>query len=140
HVYLEGYDPDYPVIQGGLLRRALGDGYRVVGLAFGHGSFHATDKGVANPRDEDVKVFRSGPAAAGSVEQTLDRVSHRDWYLDLRTAPPAARALLDVTRPKREIGTHWPRDPDPADLLRSADVVVHLHEIRPSRVLLRPGG
>ncbi|MGC9499987.1 erythromycin esterase family protein [Streptomyces sp. WG7] len=137
HVYLEGYDPDYPVIQGGLLRRALGNGYLVVGLAFDHGSFHATDKGVSNPRDEDVKEFRSGPVAAGSVEQTLDRVSHRDWYLDLRTAPPAVRAWLAVTRPKREIGTHWPRDPDSVNLLRSADVVVHLHEIRPSRLLPR---
>ncbi|MFF6812148.1 erythromycin esterase family protein [Streptomyces sp. NPDC012403] len=136
HVYLEGYTPDYPVIQGGLLRRALGDAYRVVGLAFGHGSFHATDAGVSNPRDEDVKVFRSGPTAAGSVEQTLDRVSHRDWYLDLRTAPPAVRTWLAVTRPKREIGTHWPRDPDPVNLLGSADLVVHLHEIRPSRLLL----
>ncbi|MFB9347784.1 erythromycin esterase family protein [Streptomyces heliomycini] len=135
HVYLEGFTPDYPVIQGGLLRRALGDAYRVVGLAFDHGSFHATDEGVSDPRDEDVKVFRSGPVAAGSAEQTLARVSHRDWYLDLRTAPPSVRAWLDVTRPKREIGTQWPRDPDPVNLLRSADVVVHLHEIRPSRLL-----
>ncbi|MFI5572486.1 erythromycin esterase family protein [Streptomyces sp. NPDC051740] len=135
HVYLQGYDPDYPVIQGGLLRRALGDAYRVVGLAFAQGSFHATDAGVSNPRDEDVKVLRSGPSVADSVEHTLDRVSHRDWYLDLRTAPPVVRAWLDVTRPKREIGTHWPRDPDPVNLLRSADVVVHLHEIRPFRPL-----
>ncbi|MFH8974309.1 erythromycin esterase family protein [Streptomyces sp. NPDC017890] len=137
HVYLEGYDPDYPVIQGGLLRRALGDAYRVVGLAFDHGSFHATGKDVSDPRDEDVKVFRSGPVAAGSVEQTLGRVSHRDWYLDLRTAPPAVRAWLDVTRPKREIGTHWPRDPDRVNLLGSVDAVVYLHEIRPSRLLPR---
>ncbi|MFF5155555.1 erythromycin esterase family protein [Streptomyces sp. NPDC000348] len=135
HVYLEGFDPDYPVIQGGLLRRALGDDYRVVGLAFGRGTFTATDPAVADPRDEDVKVFRSGPVAAGSVEQTLDRVGHRDWYLDLRTAPPAVRAWLDAPRPKREIGTHWPRDPDPVNLLRAADAVVYLHGIRPSSLL-----
>ncbi|MFD5776630.1 erythromycin esterase family protein [Streptomyces fungicidicus] len=138
HVYLEGFDPDYPVIQGGLLRRALGDSYRAVGLAFGHGSFNATGTGVAAPRPEDVKVFRSGPAAAGSVELVLDRVGHRNWYLDLRTAPPAVRSWLDHARPKREIGTHWPRDPDRVNLLRSADVLVYLREIRPSRPLL-PG-
>ncbi|CAL9330040.1 hypothetical protein SUDANB145_00047 [Streptomyces sp. enrichment culture] len=137
HVYLEGYDPGYPVIQGGLLRRALGDGYRAVGLAFGRGSFHATDRGVSDPRDEDVKRFEVGPAASGSVEHTLDRVSHRDWYVDLRTTPPDARAWLDVTRPKREIGTHWPRDPDRVNLLQSADAMVYLHEIRPSRLLPR---
>ncbi|MGW4759708.1 erythromycin esterase family protein [Streptomyces chartreusis] len=137
HVYLEGFDPGYPVAQGGLLRRALGNGYRAVGLAFGRGAFLATDKGVAEPRDEDVKTFRSGPPAAGSVEQTLDRVSHRNWYLDLRTAPPAARTWLDTPRPKREIGTHWPRDPDRVNLLRSADAVVYLHEIRPSGLLPR---
>ncbi|MGW1364981.1 erythromycin esterase family protein [Streptomyces chartreusis] len=61
HVYLQGFDPDYPVAQGGLLRRALGNGYRAVGLAFGHGSFNATDKAVTEPRDEDVKTFRSRP-------------------------------------------------------------------------------
>ncbi|KAF3469483.1 erythromycin esterase family protein [Streptomyces sp. Tu 3180] len=137
HVYLEGYDPDYPVVRGGLLRRALGDGYRAVGLAFGRGSFNATDRGVAEPRDEDVRAFRSTPAAPDSVERTLDRVSHRNWYLDLRVAPPAARTWLDAPRPKREIGTHWPRDPDRVNLLRSVDALVYLHEIRPSRPLPR---
>ncbi|GAA2264596.1 hypothetical protein GCM10010415_30770 [Streptomyces atrovirens] len=137
HAYLEGFDPDYPVTQGGLLRGVLGDGYRVVGLAFGHGSFLATDRGVAEPRDEDVKTFHSGPIAAGSVEHTLDRVSDHDWYLDLRTAPPAVRDWLGTTRPKREIGTHWPRDPDPVNLLRAADAVAYLHDIRPSHLLPR---
>ncbi|WP_320775847.1 erythromycin esterase family protein [Streptomyces sp. CRN 30] len=137
HVYLEGFDPDYPVVQGGLLRRALADGYRAVGLAFGHGSFHATDAGVSEPRDEDVRTFRSGPLATGSVEQTLDRVSRRDWYVDLRTAPRSVRAWLDTPRPKREIGTHWPRDPDLVNLFRSADAVAYVHGIRPSGLLPR---
>ncbi len=137
HAYLEGYTPDYPLIQGGLLRAALGDDYRVVGLTFGHGSFHATDAGVSEPRDEDVKVFHAGPPAAGTLEHTLDRVGHRDWFMDLRTAPPAAHAWLDEHRPKREIGTHWPRGPDPVDVVRSADAVVYVPEIRPNRLLPR---
>lgn len=125
HVYLEGFDPDYPVAQGGLLRRALGNGYRAVGLAFGRGAFLATDKGVADSLDEDVKTLRSGPPAAGSVEQTRDRVSHRNCYLDLRTAPPAARTWLDAPRPKRGIGTPWPRDPDQVNLLRANAWALH---------------
>ncbi|MEV5428229.1 hypothetical protein [Streptomyces sp. NPDC052701] len=34
-------------------------------------------------------------------------------------------------------GTRWPRDLDRVDPLRSADVVVYLSEIRPSRLLPR---
>ncbi|MEW2185353.1 erythromycin esterase family protein [Streptomyces cellulosae] len=135
HVYLEGFDPDYPVIQGGVLRRTLGDDYRVVGLAFGRGAFLATDPGVSDPVDADVKVFRPGPVAAGSVEETLEAVDGRDFFLDLRTTPPAARALFEAPRPKREIGTHWPRDPDEVSLLRAADALVYLHEIGASRLL-----
>ncbi|MGA5707788.1 erythromycin esterase family protein [Streptomyces cellulosae] len=135
HVYLEGFDPGYPVIQGGVLRRTLGDDYRVVGLAFGRGAFLATDPGVSDPVDADVKVFRPGPLAAGSVEETLEAVDGRDFFLDLRTAPPAARALFEAPRPKREIGTHWPRDPDEVSLLRAADALVYLHEIGASRLL-----
>ncbi|GHH95684.1 hypothetical protein GCM10017779_61410 [Streptomyces capillispiralis] len=37
------------------------------------------------------KVFRSMPVAPGSAEHTLNRVGHPNWYLDLRTAPSAAR-------------------------------------------------
>ncbi|WP_240967429.1 erythromycin esterase family protein [Streptomyces composti] len=137
HVYLEGYTPDYPVIQGGLLRRALGDDYRVVGAAFGRGSFLAADPSVADPSDTDVKRFSSGPIAPGSVEETLDRVGHPHWFVDLRTAPAAARAWLGVTRPKREIGTHWPRPPDQVNVLRSADVLVYVHQTRPIELLPR---
>ncbi|MGA5524474.1 erythromycin esterase family protein [Streptomyces pseudogriseolus] len=135
HVYLEGFDPHYPVIQGGLLRRALGDDYRVLGLSFGRGSFLAAAPGVSDPEDADVRVFHSGPVAAGSVEETLEAVDGRDFFLDLRTAPPAARAFFATPRPKREIGTHWPRDPDAVSLLRAADALVHLHEIGTSRLL-----
>ncbi|MDT0397387.1 MULTISPECIES: erythromycin esterase family protein [Streptomyces] len=134
HVYLEGYDPDYPVIQGSMLRRALGDAYRAVGLSFDHGSFNATDNGVANPRDEDVKLFHTGPPPPGSLEHTLTRVTHANWYTDLRTAPPAARTWLNTPHPKREIGTHWPRPPDQVNLLNSADLLIHIHTIHPAQL------
>jgi hypothetical protein len=80
------------------------------------------------------------PAAPGTVERLLDRAGHRDWYAGLRIAPPAARALLDVTRPEREIGTDFPPSVDQVTMLRPADLVVHLHGIRPSRALPRCGG
>ncbi|GCB51561.1 erythromycin esterase family protein [Streptomyces sp. NL15-2K] len=137
HLYTSSSTPVLPVTQGSVLRQRLGGGYLAVGLSFDRGAVHATEQGLQNPVDEDVKRFEVEPAAPGSVEHTLDRVSHRNWYLDLRTAPPAARTWLDAPRPKREIGTHWPRDPDRVNLLRSVDAVVYLHEIRPSRLLPR---
>src|SRR5690606_23832351 len=75
--------------------------------------------------------------APGTLEHTLDRVGHRDWFMDLRTAPAAARAWLGTTLPKREIGTDYPPPGDRVTMLASADLLVHLHEIRPSRRLDR---
>ncbi|GAA3502711.1 hypothetical protein GCM10019016_098200 [Streptomyces prasinosporus] len=137
HVYTSSSTPHLPLTQGAVLRRRLGDGYLAVGLSFDRGAVHATGQGLQNPTDDDVRRFEVEPAAAGSVEHTLDRVSHRNWYLDLRTAPSAARAWLDVSRPKREIGTDFPPPGDQVRPLRSADLMVHLHEIRPSRRLDR---
>ncbi|MEU5224860.1 erythromycin esterase family protein [Streptomyces toyocaensis] len=137
HLYTASSTPNLPLTQGEVLRRRLGDGYLAVGLSFGRGVVHATEQGLQNPVDEDVRRFEVEPAAPGSVEHTLDRVSHPDWYLDLRTAPAAVRAWLDTSRPKREIGTDFPPPGDRVGLLRSADVVVHLHEIHPSGRLAR---
>ncbi|MFE7814297.1 erythromycin esterase family protein [Streptomyces sp. NPDC057433] len=137
HLYTSSSNPALPLTQGAVLRRRLGAGYLAVGLSFDRGAVHATGQGLQNPVDEDVKRFEAEPGAAGSVEHTLDRVSHRNWYLDLRTAPPAARTWLNAPRPKREIGTDFPPPGDQVHLLRSADLVVHLHEIRPSRLLPR---
>ncbi|MGC0377075.1 erythromycin esterase family protein [Streptomyces sp. SAI-229] len=136
HLYTRSSTPTLPLPQGSVLRRRLGDGYLAVGLSFDRGAVHATAQGLQNPADQDVGRFEVEPAAPGSAEHVLDRVSHRNWYADLRTAPPAARALLDVTRPKREIGTDYPPTGDQVNLLRSMDLVVHLDEIRPSRLLL----
>ncbi|MFE2277998.1 erythromycin esterase family protein [Streptomyces sp. NPDC059454] len=137
HLYTRSSTPSLPLPQGSVLRQRLGDGYLAVGLSFDRGAVHATAQGLQNPADDDVRRFAVEPAAPGSAEHVLDRVSHRNWYADLRTAPPAARALLDVTRPKREIGTDYPPTGDQVNLLRSMDLVVHLDEIRPSRPLPR---
>ncbi|KAF3469450.1 erythromycin esterase family protein [Streptomyces sp. Tu 3180] len=132
HLYTVSSTPGLPLTQGAVLRRRLGDDYLAVGLSFGRGAVRATGRGLQNPADEDVRRFAVESAAPGSVEHVLDRVSHGNWYLDLRTVPLAARAGLDVARPKREIGTDFPPPGDRVNLLRSADLVVHLHEIRPS--------
>ncbi|MFD7704821.1 erythromycin esterase family protein [Streptomyces caelestis] len=137
HLYTTSSTPTLPTTQGAVLRQRLGDGYLAVGLSFDRGAVHATEQGLQNPTDQDVRRFEVEPSIPGSAEHVLDRVSHPNWYADLRTAPPAARALLDVTRPKREIGTDFPPPGDRVNLLRSADLVVHLHEIRPSLKLAR---
>ncbi|WP_172383217.1 erythromycin esterase family protein [Streptomyces sp. MNP-20] len=62
---------------------------------------------------------------------TLDRVRHRDFYADLRAAPPAARAWLDTARPTRFIGTEFSEDHLLHDLAlgRAYDVLIHLHGV-----------
>ncbi|GHH95682.1 erythromycin esterase family protein [Streptomyces capillispiralis] len=140
HLYTSTSTPTLPLTQGQVLRQRLGDGYLAVALSFGFGAVHATEQGLQNPVDEDVRRYTVEPPAPGSVEHTLDQVSHPNWYLDLRTAPPAARAWLDIPRPKREIGTDFPPPGDQVALLRSADLVVHLREIGPSRRLDRDPG
>lgn len=148
HLCTSSSTPFLPLTQGAVLRRRPDDGYLTVGLSFGRGTVHATEQGLQNPVDEDVRRFEAEPAAPGSVEHTLDRVGHRNRYPDLRAAPPAAGAWLDAPRPEREIGTDFPPPDDRVNLLRSTDLVVHLHEIRPSSPLprdrtaprQRPGG
>lgn len=136
-LYTSSSTPGLPLTQGPVPRQRLGGDYLTVGLSFGRGAAHATAQSLQNPAADDVGRFEAQPAAPGSVEHTPDRMSHRDWYADLRTAPPAARARLDVPRPRREIGTGYPPPGDRVNLLRSADLVVHLHQIRPSRALPR---
>ncbi|PWI09954.1 hypothetical protein DIZ27_12680 [Streptomyces sp. NWU339] len=134
HLYTSSSTPVLPLTRGAVLRRRLGGGYLTVGLSVGRGAVHTTEQGLQSPADEDVKRFEAEPAIPGSVEHTLDRVRHRNRYPDLYTAPPA---WPDAPRPKREIGTDFPPPGDRVNLLRSTDLVVHLHEIRPSRPLPR---
>ncbi|MGY3206190.1 hypothetical protein [Streptomyces sp. TE5632] len=51
--------------------------------------------------------------------------------------PPAAGAWLDTPGPNGRSARTSPPPGDRVNLLRSTDLVVHLHEIRPSRPLPR---
>ncbi|WP_370452734.1 erythromycin esterase family protein [Kribbella sp. VKM Ac-2568] len=91
---------DDPKAQAEFLRDALGKRYVSVGLSFDHGSFNARDtEGPAGA----MRTFAVGPAALGNNEHSLDRVPYRDYLIDLRTAPRAAKAWLQVARPTRDI-------------------------------------
>ncbi|GHF56457.1 hypothetical protein GCM10018790_38060 [Kitasatospora xanthocidica] len=114
----------YPRTQGSYLRDALGAGYRAIGVTFGQGSFLTKDAPLA----PDWKTVTVPPAAPGMAEHTLDRVRHRDYYLDLRSVPPATRAWLDTARPTYDAGTVFERDPLPTLAIGGAyDALVHLH-------------
>ncbi len=77
-----------------------------------------------------------GPAAPGSNEHTLDRVRHRDYLLDQRTAAPAARNWLATARPTLSIGTVYPElSKFDIPLLPSHDVLIHLHRVTAAGLL-----
>ncbi|MEV0151856.1 MULTISPECIES: erythromycin esterase family protein [unclassified Nonomuraea] len=78
------------------------------------------------------------PAAGAEYnEYVLDRVRHRDFILDTRTASPAARAWLARPRPTRLIGGgFWsPDQAVQASLGASYDVVIHLHKVKAATFL-----
>ncbi|MGO1055114.1 erythromycin esterase family protein [Crossiella sp. CA198] len=116
----------YPKSQGAFLRDQLGAGYLPIGFTFDRGSFLSTDGALGGA----WRKFSVGAAEPGMNEHTLDRVRHRDFYLDLRSAPTAARAWLAGARPTRGIGTVFPQENHTVALARSYDVLIHLHEVR----------
>ncbi|MFJ8232527.1 erythromycin esterase family protein [Streptomyces sp. NPDC094448] len=118
----------YPKTQGSFLRDALGRDYLPIGMTFDRGSFLATSTAIGG----DWKKFTVGGAAPGTNEHTLDRVRHRDFYADLRTAAPAARDWLNTARPTRSIGTLFHDNYPLYDLAlgRSFDVLIHLNTVR----------
>ncbi|MCX4822006.1 erythromycin esterase family protein [Streptomyces sp. NBC_01142] len=116
----------YPKLQGAFLRDMIGDEYISAGFTFGQGSFNALD--VTDPA-EPIRRFEVGPPERGSNEHTLERVSRRDYYLDMRTAPAAARNWLGVVRQTRNIGNAWPAEEEPVRLAASYDVLIHLHRV-----------
>ncbi|MFE0422645.1 erythromycin esterase family protein [Streptomyces sp. NPDC058953] len=119
--------PDlYPKVQGAFIRDLVGDAYVAAGFTFGAGSFNALD--LADPA-EPFRRFEVGPPEPGSNEETLERVMAGNYYLDLRTADPAARRWLDLTRPTRSIGNAWPESPVPVRLRSTYDVLIHLPRI-----------
>ncbi|WP_405890906.1 erythromycin esterase family protein [Streptomyces sp. NBC_00133] len=127
HVGYETSNPaQYPKLQGAFIRDMIGNAYVGAGFTFGQGSFNALD--VTEPA-EPIRTFRVGPPQPGSNEQILERVSRPDYYLDMRSAPAAARAWLGVVRKTRNIGNAWPVEPEPVRLAPSYDVLIHLHRI-----------
>ncbi|MFF3556822.1 erythromycin esterase family protein [Streptomyces tsukubensis] len=118
----------YPKTQGSFLRDALGRDYLPIGMTFDRGSFLSKSTAIGG----DWKKFTVGAAAPGTNEHTLDRVRHRDFYADLRTAAPAARDWLRTARPTRSIGTQFYDGYPLYDLAlgRAFDVLIHLHTVR----------
>ncbi|MET9290635.1 erythromycin esterase family protein [Streptomyces sp. NPDC003077] len=132
HIALKTYVPGtHPKVQGDFLREKLGGGYLSVGLTFDRGSFNAFGQ------DGGVHRFAVGPAAPGTTEHTLDRVRYRDFVVDLRNAPAAARAWLAAPRTVRNIGTAYPWSGDSPQirLAETHDVVIHLQRVEAARLL-----
>ncbi|MEV5593621.1 erythromycin esterase family protein [Streptomyces sp. NPDC052496] len=132
HIALKTYAPgSYPKVQGEFLRERLGGGYLSVGLTFDRGSFNASGQ------DGGVRRFTVGPAAPGTTEHTLDRVRHRDFVVDLRNAPAAARTWLAAPHTVKNIGATYPgiADAPQIRLAESHDVVIHLQRVRAARML-----
>lgn len=124
--YLAGEPALYPKTQGSYLRDALGKKYLPIGFTFNQGSFLSKEAALGG----DWKKFTVGAAEPGMNEYTLDKVRYRDYYLDIRNAPAAARAWLDVARPTRNIGTQYPYPPGDLAIARSFDVLIHLRDVR----------
>ncbi|GGQ10076.1 erythromycin esterase family protein [Streptomyces roseolilacinus] len=133
HVGYLSTDPAmYPRTQGAVLRDLLGRDYAAIGFGFAGGSFLTKDTSL----DGEWKPVSVPPAAPGMNEHTLDRVRHRDFYLDLRTVPASARTWLDRARPVYDAGSVFTPDPLPTLALgRAYDVLVHLHRVREAEKL-----
>ncbi|MET9295971.1 erythromycin esterase family protein [Streptomyces sp. NPDC003077] len=132
HVAYVSDDPvEYPKSQGAFLRDALGRRYLPIGFSFDRGSFLSQDAGLGSP----WKKFTVGSAAPGSNEYTLDQVRHRDYYVDVRTAPAAARVWLEGARPTYAFGTQYPYPLADVSIARSYDVLIHLHQVREAEKL-----
>ncbi|GGS94764.1 erythromycin esterase family protein [Streptomyces cinerochromogenes] len=125
-----GYVSDNPGLysrtQGSFLRDTMGENYLPIDFAFFRGSFLSKDAALGG----DWKTFTAGAAGPGRNEYTLDQVPYRDFYLDVRKTPAAARAWLNVARPTLGIGTQFPEKPRDLAIGKSFDVLIHLHEIR----------
>ncbi|OAR27555.1 erythromycin esterase [Streptomyces sp. ERV7] len=117
---------EYPKLQGAYIRDAVGAAYMNIGFTFGQGSFNALD---LNDPAEPIREFTVGPPGPGSNEEVLERVSPRDYYLDLRRVAKPAKDWLGVFRPTRSIGNSWPQEDDQVRLGPSFDVLVHLHRV-----------
>ncbi len=130
--FLSTHPRMYPKTQGSSLRDALGRKYLAIGFTFAGGSFLTKDTSLGG----DWTKITVPPATRGMNEHTLDQVRHRDYYVDLRTAPPTARAWLNTARPTYDAGSVFESDPLPTLALgRAYDVLIHLHRVREAEKL-----
>ncbi|RSN01149.1 hypothetical protein DMB42_39860 [Nonomuraea sp. WAC 01424] len=125
-----------PAPMGGVLRKRLGDRFVTVGTSFDQGGYNFSAEGAcpddAKPAERPMTCKGQVPAAGADYnEYVLDQVRYRDFMLDTRTAPAAAKAWLSQARNTRLIGGgFWsPSQAVQAALGRSFDVVIHLHQV-----------
>ncbi|MGW1143704.1 erythromycin esterase family protein [Streptomyces sp. NPDC002454] len=124
------YRDTHPRVQGEFLREAVGERYLAVATSVHQARYRAFDLNALR-----FGVFSTGPAAPGSNEHLLDRVRHRDYYVDLRRVrrDGAAGAWLDTARPMFVVPSGY--SGDPADVLRDValgrtfDVLVHFRQV-----------
>ncbi|MFJ5718522.1 erythromycin esterase family protein [Streptomyces sp. NPDC093149] len=127
HVAYVASDPEtYSKTQGSFLRDAMGKNYLPIGFTFNQGSFLSKDAALGG----EWKKFTVPAAEPDRNEATLDQVRYRDFYLDVRTAPAAARDWLNTARPTLNVGTLFPVEPRDTVLAKAYDVLIHLHEVR----------
>ncbi|MFD6274784.1 erythromycin esterase family protein [Streptomyces sp. NPDC060209] len=133
HVSYESDNPEqYPKTQGEFIRQTAGAEYMNIGYTFGQGAFNAMD--LTDP-EEPYRRFSVEPLGAGSNEAVLERVSGRDYYLDLRAVPESAQDWLMAKRPTRSIGNSWPEALYETSLGRQFDVLIHLHRVTAADLL-----
>ncbi|MEU6845628.1 erythromycin esterase family protein [Streptomyces sp. NPDC046716] len=121
---------EFPEPAGAFLRRRLGTDYVNIGLTFGAGRINALpDFTATQPRTYTVPNARSD-----HNEHTLNQVDHRDFALDLRTAPSAARTWSRTARPTRSYGLYWSDKHPRTALAHSYDIVAHLHRVKAGRL------
>ncbi|MET9859597.1 erythromycin esterase family protein [Streptomyces smyrnaeus] len=128
--YTSDNPAEFPEPAGAVLRRRLGDDYVNIGLTFNEGTVNALPDHTA----QQPKTYTVAPAPEGHNESTLDKVRYRDFSIDLRTAPAAARTWLDTARPTRSFGLYWSTDAPQTALGRSYDILIHLHRIEAGRL------
>ncbi|MFF9511406.1 erythromycin esterase family protein [Streptomyces sp. NPDC014724] len=127
HVAYVASDPEmYSKTQGSFLRDTMGKNYLPIGFTFNQGSFLSKDAALGG----EWKKFTVPAAGPDRNEATLDQVRYRDFYLDARTAPAAARDWLNTARPTLNVGTLFPTEPRDIALAKAYDVLIHLHEVR----------
>ncbi|WP_129840952.1 erythromycin esterase family protein [Streptomyces sp. RFCAC02] len=126
HVGYVSDNPEmFPRPAGAFLRDDLGDDYVSVGLTFNEGTINALPDFLA----QQPGTYTVDPAPEGYNEHTLDRVRLRDFSIDLRTVPRAAREWLGEARPTRSYGLYWSTEAPEIALGASYDILVHLHEV-----------